>query len=336
MICFLIVFFERIFPGRLTESCVNDGSYCFPKIVWTYWGGNIPEDIEEMLRITREAFTKIAFHFLTNENLSDFLYTKNISTVFPEPSEKADYIRVCLIEKYGGMWMDAGTIVNSETEMEYIISEAINSKCIFLGFSPNDKRYRFIAGFFGAPRNSSFMKIFKNNYDEMVSGNLEEYIFKGCKQLRSHGYEIADVLCTHHAGIDFLFHKINFENPYFDQTALYLPQNRSILRIHEGCPTDVWEDDVRCVVCRVLHDIKSREIPFIHLGRHARNGKRIYYKEGLFLNSVDCFKLHKTGRQKNVGKSLKGVFIIFIFIVVSIVLSKLGLFFNFFKTKKKC
>lgn len=98
--------------GGRTAFSKND----FPKIIWTYWDAvPAPEIIEACQRNWRQQATGYEIRFLTKENF--ILWIKS-TDLYPDfyalpPYRQADWLRLKLLSLYGGVWMDATIILNS-------------------------------------------------------------------------------------------------------------------------------------------------------------------------------------------------------------------------------
>ncbi len=81
--------------------------------VWTYWSGKKPD-------LMKKLFQKMKKHSndgknyilikLTDQNIGNYIEVPKYFHRL-EPVHKADYIRIKIIKKYGGIWLDADTIV---------------------------------------------------------------------------------------------------------------------------------------------------------------------------------------------------------------------------------
>lgn len=187
---FLVSF--RMFHGEFDASkvCVDNNTYCFPHRVWLYWEGFIPEDIEEILNITKSSLLNFTCVFLMEKNISEFLnlefFPKNYGELWFQG--KADYVRVCLLRNFGGIWLDCSVIVNSGREMEWVFSEAVKSKCQFLSFSLGPHKHFLSMPFIAAPENSTFMKKFCADVEKTVSKGVSPSLKEMCPLLRKRGY----------------------------------------------------------------------------------------------------------------------------------------------------
>lgn len=281
---FFFVFISLINCENLREcfsGCDKNSLFCFPRVIWSYWDSpNIPEDIQEILRIKRKALRNFTFFFLSEKNLSIAL---NISS-FPErfdklwPSGKADYIRVCLLEKFGGFWIDSGVLVNSGEDLESIISNATRKRSNLVGFG---ERHQVQASFFGAPKDSDFMKKFKAEMDLMISMGPENYCYVTCIELKSQFKLNYDINCRPYWVIDLVMQKICLQNSSLYSRVLRLQRYLSPYRLHDLC-----HGSLECVRYRLLHDREVRRIPYIAIGHRIRNGKRFHLDDDDYLNFI--------------------------------------------------
>lgn len=251
----------------VNRTCVGD--YCFPRMIWTHWDGDIPDDVQEMIDVSRESLVNFTWCFLSEKNLSDFLDLSSFPEGFHEyiPAKRSDYIRTRLIEKYGGIWIDSTMFVNSGKEMEWFISEAIAAKCQVVSFYHR----RFICpNFFGAPENSVLMKMFRDEY-EIALRNDTEYIENTCSLLK--GKIKLGENCSPLFLLDLALKKVKYDNASFmDANLLLLPAKRSHYRLEYECH---WKGE--CVKARLRRG-DANHIPFVKVFHQNRDGKRFNIK----------------------------------------------------------
>lgn len=86
--------------------------------VFLYWTGPKYSLIHVLNDIIKVQATKQHFKatFLNDDNLKDYINIQELPACFDnlKPAHKADVIRVFLLEKYGGIWIDSDTIVTPE------------------------------------------------------------------------------------------------------------------------------------------------------------------------------------------------------------------------------
>jgi mannosyltransferase OCH1-like enzyme len=118
--------------------------------VWVYWEGYKPPYIDLCISTIKKYSSGLGFVMLDDRNVSKYLYLQpsyyRLSVV-----HKADYIRVALLNKYGGCWIDADTIV----------LKPISKYLKFLD------KYRFLG--FGKPRSPS---------NSIIAGRTDSFILK--------------------------------------------------------------------------------------------------------------------------------------------------------------
>lgn len=82
-----------------------------PKIIWMYWEGALPLFVEKCVENIRKKNPDYMVNFLTPENVKEFCDIDYRLLKQATPQQKADLIRFELIYQYGGIWLDASTIV---------------------------------------------------------------------------------------------------------------------------------------------------------------------------------------------------------------------------------
>ena len=92
----------------------------FPKILWVYWeqGEKAAPFFTKLAIKNKEYYAAKSgweWHFLTATTLERYLDPKEINKIFSYAEDKlvqlkADILRMMLLEKYGGMWMDANSV----------------------------------------------------------------------------------------------------------------------------------------------------------------------------------------------------------------------------------
>lgn len=184
------------------------------------------------------------------------------------PAGQADYIRVCLLEKYGGVWIDTTTYVTSGNEMEWFFSEAINGKREIVGFICGGLSLSL--HFFGASENSSFMKRYKKEFDLSLKVKNHQYIVDSCRELLSY-HVIRKEDCQYYLIGLVVFFKSIYDDKSMRDAILYLPANRSNEILAREC---LYKHE--CFRDRLLHDPVARAQPFIKLWHEFRNGKRFH------------------------------------------------------------
>lgn len=121
----------------ILNSTSEDNSYVEPKnYVWQLWlqgENNAPEIIKISLDSVKKYCSDLNRVLLTEDNLKDYIqlpkyieekYQKGIIT----KAHLSDYIRLCLLEKYGGTWIDASCYMTNNIPNEILKSEFFQFK----------------------------------------------------------------------------------------------------------------------------------------------------------------------------------------------------------------
>ncbi|MCH7314653.1 capsular polysaccharide synthesis protein [Acinetobacter sp. ANC 3882] len=82
-----------------------------PKIIWMYWEGALPKFVEKCVENIRTKNPDYQVNFLNPETVKSFCDIDYSRLQHATPQQKADLIRFELIYQYGGIWLDASTIV---------------------------------------------------------------------------------------------------------------------------------------------------------------------------------------------------------------------------------
>jgi hypothetical protein len=136
LVLFLLLIYNGISKEQHLESIININEQDKPYL-WVYWelinGATKPPDyitlcINIMKRNCSENFNLV---FLNEKTIFNYLpdLRKDINDL--PIALKSDYIRVRLLKKYGGLWMDADTIVMTDLKE---IAQKIIEDVDFIGF----------------------------------------------------------------------------------------------------------------------------------------------------------------------------------------------------------
>jgi len=110
ILCIFIISFCFLFLKK-REIENFEGSY-IPKIIWSYWDNpEVPEFVAKCRKNWKKFAPNYEIRYLNKNNINDYI------TNMPENWEnlpayrQADVLRLKLLEKYGGIWMDASILL---------------------------------------------------------------------------------------------------------------------------------------------------------------------------------------------------------------------------------
>lgn len=241
----------------------------YPRVVWSYWENEtfIPEDVEEMMNVTRKSLANFTYILVTENNSISFFNVTSFPAFYPKlvPRDKSEYIRISVLKKFGGMYMDSTVIVNSGSEMEWVFSKAGKSQAEAFGFSYS-KRGIYM-NFMGASLHSEYFNKLGDALHEAMSVDFYRY----CEvNFPRSNHERCLIACP-----DSFFESFNLKNKRLLNKLLKLPKSRSHYQFAEiEC-----KNDYNCVRDRLLHDPVARSYPFIKLGQIFRTEKKFNFFE---------------------------------------------------------
>lgn len=143
---------------------------------WTMWlQDNIPESMQMCLNTIKHFHPDITI--ITEKNINqyvnipDFIYEKYKKGII-RPPHFSDYIRMCLLDKYGGTWIDASLLMTDKIP-EFILKQP------FFILQSQDKEY--VSNFFIHSGKNNFliktMKIYLEEYWKHENITINYYFF---------------------------------------------------------------------------------------------------------------------------------------------------------------
>lgn len=176
-------------PKYVLQDGVPVETYTIPKIVWSYWNDeNIPPTIRKIMDQRAATLANWKFIVLTDATIPDYLpnYPNNYNTL--KQSHKSDWLRLALLEKYGGCWLDASIIVNSATAFEQIYNESMSVRSEFTGFftgmglKDEDPTTFIESWFIMAPLNSRVISEAYKEFTKACTIGFQEYRVKALEE----------------------------------------------------------------------------------------------------------------------------------------------------------
>lgn len=120
-----------IFPISMTTS-EQMKENIVPKIIWMYWDGNKGNALVDLcISNTKTICNDFDVRVLNNQTVSAYIELPVFNEELPI-AVKADYIRLALLKKYGGIWMDASIFL---TENLNWVLEKISYNSTFVFYS---------------------------------------------------------------------------------------------------------------------------------------------------------------------------------------------------------
>jgi hypothetical protein len=146
-------------------------NYIIPKKIYTYWNTiDRPKIVDICIDSWRKynpEYEIIIFNdeSIENENLEYPQYYDDLI-----PAHKSDWIRVSLIEKYGGIWFDASILCTN-----HISSWVNHNENKLFGFLVPDYANIMENWAFAAPKNYPFISKWRNEFKNAIEMGLSTY-----------------------------------------------------------------------------------------------------------------------------------------------------------------
>lgn len=253
--------------------------YELPRIAWTHWNNDRPPKVvKDILENRPAAMPGWEIRFLTDDTVLEYIPQEEFPLNYKglSPPHRADWIRLRLLEKYGGAWLDAGIIVNDESAVDRLRDETISKRAEYTGFYPNDGLNKmgtpsYIDNWFiMAPKGSPFITKWRHEYETAIDMGFVPYK----RKLTSSGlvftdYNVAnpnDVYLTPQASLQ----KILQTMPSKPNIILHHARD-SMMKLHAECASRPDnKQQIECIHDAILNDPKTKDIPYIKLRKEDR------------------------------------------------------------------
>jgi hypothetical protein len=243
----------------------------------------MPSIIEGIKKYNMNKFPGWKPVYLNDKNLDDYIpkwaFPENYSNLIQ--AHKADWIRLYLLYRYGGCWLDCSIIINKSEALDDIYNKSQNVKADLTVFQSDLKNRTFthISGrsvplvidnwLIFAPKNSIIIKLWLDEYTKAINMGFLEYkknvvIKSGTDISKIYTTGDNDVYLTQHMCIEYILQKKIKNLP----NIIFLNSFDSMFKLSilcDGKPSSCLEDKFN------NDNATVKEIPYIKLTRHDRN-----------------------------------------------------------------
>lgn len=156
-------------------------------LIWTYWDtSHIPEFIQKCIQTWKKTNAKIII--VTNETLHKYIDIDPNLT----PQKKSDFLRLEVLSKYGGLWLDASIVCFST--FDWVFSQ---DKCTVFSIPEFGTETPLIESWFiYCKKGDQFVKKWKNEFIKIHTyENIEDYIKEN--NVNMNGIEHPDYLAIY-------------------------------------------------------------------------------------------------------------------------------------------
>ena len=202
-----------------TEQFMN---YDLPKVNWCYWhSDDMPEQIRQIQENNKRKLIGWTIVIVTNTNKYKYIDKKDDKygkSLFFSYAHYADWIRLYLLKKYGGLWMDISIIINDPKQIDHLWNISVMNNYELTGFNlnalENDTTELPVIenSFIMAPKNSEIISLwfeeFEKAWDMGFLNYKNESIKNGIKyQNIFRENDTGDVYLTQHGCLQVVLQK---------------------------------------------------------------------------------------------------------------------------------
>lgn len=125
----------RASQARLSSSFSSDRTSKIPRLIWMYWhdANDVPFFVRACINTFRRHNPDHQFHFITNADLPSYLPDFSAETfrhARGSHPHTSDRIRLALLMRYGGIWVDASSFVTRSFQWVHDIQVGYNADII--------------------------------------------------------------------------------------------------------------------------------------------------------------------------------------------------------------
>jgi hypothetical protein len=266
----------------------NINLHRIPKRIWTFWDTeDLPPLIHDIQAYNKKVLTEWQITHLNNSNLHTYipesLFPRNYSTLIP--AHKADWIRLYLLKAYGGCWLDASIIINSQTGFNSLYQESLREKSELTCFTTEIYKLHdtlkiplvFENWFIMAPKQGSLICKWFYEFNRAIEIGFISYkqeLIKEGIHIDAIGLDYAkndrEVYLTAFACLNRVLQTTDPLPP-----IIYKDANETMFKLHSEC-----KYDSKCVMNRIK-STNVKDIPYIKLvgsDRHTNIDISSYFR----------------------------------------------------------
>ncbi|MGD9773336.1 glycosyltransferase family 32 protein [Diaphorobacter sp.] len=152
-----------------------------PRILWSYWQGDAPPLlVQRCLDNWRRLHPHFDVRILDERSVLQYLPAIPAALDGASAAKRADWIRLELLRRHGGIWLDASTILTQP--LDWVLEEQARTGADFVGYylqqyTSDPQRPVVENWFMAAPPGSPFIEDLQREFtDEVIARTGEQYI----------------------------------------------------------------------------------------------------------------------------------------------------------------
>lgn len=256
--------------------------YTLPKHIWTHWDKRpAPEEITALVRQMEKKHPDWQVHFLTTDEFLKSVHPSEIPPGLTKMSveHQSDWIRLKVLSKHGGCWMDSGILVNQS--IDSLREECIRNRADLLLFNIKGKQTnpKYPIGenwFIMAPTESIVISLWLEEYERAIQTGFKLYK----DTLRREGVDLQtlmkdehDTYLTEHG----CFQKVIQQRKPFYSKILYHTAEETMFKLQ----ADLCKWDQECIWRKLKEKEVCSQIPYLKLrGVDRKNADILHLLSG--------------------------------------------------------
>ena len=235
LVCFVALLWVYLGMNRLPEWADRDE---IPKIIWTYWdSSSVPETVKKCMESWRRHNPDYEIVLLSNKDIPYYLPETDVlgMKMANTPQRTADFIRIHILAKYGGIWADATVMMNGS--LDFIQSKkGYDMVGYHIGKMMNKSESPVLENWlFAAPPGSAFIKNWRDCFMNINSFETpEDYV----KSITDQGVDISKVespgYLTMHVASQYVIQKLMTPGEVSEKLFLMKAEDGPLKYLHDN------------------------------------------------------------------------------------------------------
>ena len=157
-----------------THVAVENTRYRIPHIFWAYWHDpdNVPPIVNECFISWRRNYPTYSIIIVNGNTISKYISRDELPRKFDQIKAhqmRSDFIRLALLRKYGGVWIDASILMMKPISPVWL-DHKYDLAVFYMPFQENKGRGKLVAEnwFISAPKNSEIIELWEDEFTHGV------------------------------------------------------------------------------------------------------------------------------------------------------------------------
>jgi hypothetical protein len=240
-------------------------NYTLPKIMWSYWHADIlPPPIQQIIDARRRMLPDWDIRCLSATHVSRYIDTTTLPPHYHKLSHchQADLIRLLLLEKYGGAWLDSSIIINKAAAFNKVYEQCQQHRSALLAFTLGGTEDYIENWCFLAPPRSFVVRFWRQELTKAITLGFVSYkrVVQHAGVLIHKKILAAGTYLTMHSALQVIRHRMP---KALMATLTLLPAEEAMFRVHVACH---WQKE--CITAAFTDPARfatTSAIPYIKL-----------------------------------------------------------------------